>query len=66
MMYLKVIALTCFPFMVTEFIAYLIGSFVSVSFNPELWTLDLRTLMPWLGMLFGIALYMKLNKENLV
>jgi len=66
MMYMKVIATTCFPFVVTEFIAYLIGSFINVSFNPEMWTLDLRILMPWAGMLFGIALYMKLNHERLV
>lgn len=66
MMYMKAILLTCIPFVITLFVSYLVGSFISVSLNPENWTMDLRTLMPWFGMLFGLALYMKLNHERLV
>ena len=66
MMYFKCLSLTCIPFVMTMFMSYLIGSFISASWNPELWTLDARVYMSILGACFGYAVYLKLSHENLV
>lgn len=65
-LYFKTIFTTATPFIVTMFFAYLIGSFLNVSFNPVDWTMDMRVLMSEFGVMFGIALYMKLYYERLV
>lgn len=65
-LYFKVIFTACVPFVVTLFMAYMIGSFLNVSFNPTEWTMDMRVLMSEFGIMFGIALYMKLYYERLV
>lgn len=64
--YLKTIFLTIVPFCVTLAMAYLIGSFLNVSFNPVDWTTDMRIVMSTFGWTFGGALYMKLRYERLV
>lgn len=66
MMYFKCLSLTCIPFVITMFMSYLIGSFISASWNPEIWTLDTRIYMSFVGMCFGYAVYCKLSHENLL
>lgn len=65
-LYFKTIFTACVPFSVTCFIAYLIGSFLCVDFNPAEWTMDMRILMAEFGVMFGGALYLKLYYEDLV
>jgi len=65
-MYFKAIGLTSIPFITTMFFAYLIGSFLNVSWDPAEWTMDMRILMSIFGMCFGGALYVKLRWERLV
>ena len=64
--YFRTILVTAVPFCITLFFAYLIGSFLSVSWNAAEWTLDMRVLMAEFGVCFGGALYMKLRSELLV
>ena len=63
--YFKTIFVTAVPFVITLFFAYLIGSFLNVSWNAAEWTPDMRILMSEFGMFFGLALYMKLYRETL-
>lgn len=65
-LYLKTIFATITPFFVTLAMAYLIGSFLNVSFNPVDWTVDMRIVMATFGWVFGVALYVKLKFERLV
>ena len=65
-MYFKAIAVTLVPFMVSMLFFYLIGSFLSVSFDPADWTLDMRALMAIFGGVFGLGMYTKLQLENLL
>lgn len=65
-LYFKTIFTTAVPFVVTMFFAYLIGSFLNVSFNPVDWTMDMRIFMSIFGMVFGIMLWLKLTFERLV
>lgn len=64
--YFKTIFATATPFAITLFFAYLIGSFLNVSWNAADWSGDMRILMSEFGMAFGGALYMKLRVEMLV
>ena len=64
--YFRTIFVTIMPFVTTLFFAYLIGSFLSVSFNPAEWTIDMRMLMSEFGVAFGGALLLKLRSERLV
>ena len=64
--YFKTIFITAVPFAITLFFAYLIGSFLSVDWNPAEWTMDMRILMTEFGVAFGGALYLKLRSEMLV
>ena len=61
--YFKIIFATVVPFVVTFFASYLVGSFISVSWHPMDWTLELREYMSVMGTCFGYALYSKLNHE---
>lgn len=65
-LYCKTIFTTITPFFVILAMAYLIGSFLNVSFNPVDWTADMRIVMATFGWTFGGALYMKLRYERLV
>jgi len=65
-MYFKSIAVTIVPFVVSMFMFYLIGSFLSVSFDPAEWTLEMRSLMAIFGGVFGGAMYLKLQLERLL
>ena len=65
-LYFKTIFTTAVPFVITCFMAYLIGSFLNVSWNPVDWTLDMRILMSIFGMVFGVMLWFKLTFEGLV
>ena len=65
-LYLKTIFATITPFFVTLAMAYLIGSFLNVSFNPVDWTVDMRIVMATCGWVFGVALCVKLKFERLV
>lgn len=61
--YFKIIFAVTTPFVVTFFASYLVGSFISVSWDPAGWTLELREYMAVMGVCFGYALHMKLNHE---
>ena len=52
---------TVFPFVVSCAICYLIGSFISVSFDPANWTMDCRIFMSLCGVAFGFAMLMKIE-----
>jgi len=45
------------PFISGFFCVYLVGSFISVSFNPSQWTESLRVLMCIQGLGLGFALW---------
>ena len=63
--YFKTIFTTLMPFMLGLLGAYLVGSFINVALNPELWTVDSRVFMSIAGMVFGLMLYARLNLEGL-
>ena len=64
--YFNTLFLTLVPFALGFAVCYLIGSFVSVSFDPMLWTLETRSIMSLFGFVWGLALYAKLSIEELV
>ena len=59
--YFATIGLTLIPFAVSMFCCYLIGSFISLSFSPELWTMEMRMFMSLVGVVFGVGLYAKVE-----
>ena len=61
--YFATIGLTLIPFAVSMLCCYLIGSFISLSFDPTLWTEHMRMLMSLIGMVFGCALYAKVENS---
>ena len=65
MKYFQTIFTVVFPFAVTLFVAYLIGSFMNTSFNPVDWTIESRQFMPTAGLIFGFALLLRLHWEDL-
>ncbi len=58
---IKLIGSTLLPFAVTFFVMYLVGSFVSVSWDTATWSWELRVLMATFGITFGFALWMRLE-----
>jgi len=64
-LYFKTIFTTAVPFVLALLGAYLVGSFINVALNPELWTVDSRVFMSIAGMVFGLMLYARLNIEGL-
>ena len=64
--YFKTIFVNVIPFMLMLATAYLVGSFVNVSWNPVEWDRDARIVTSIWGLGFGVALHMKLYAEALV
>lgn len=64
-LYFKTICSTVIPFIVGMFGAYLIGSFMNASLTPIEWTIESRQFMSVAGLIFGFALYVRLNIEGL-
>lgn len=64
--YFKTLFITIVPFVLAFFLCYLIGSFVEVAFDTALWDKDTRMTTVAGGILWGIALYVKLMFEGLV
>ena len=64
--YFKTIFVNVIPFMLMLAAAYLVGSFVNVSWNPVEWDRDARIVTSIWGLGFGVALHMKLYAETLV
>ena len=64
--YFKTIFVNFMPFMLMLAAAYLVGSFVNVSWNPIEWDRDARIVTSIWGLGFGVALHMKLYAEALV
>jgi hypothetical protein len=62
---IKTIALTLLPFVVTLAFFYLIGSFISVSFNPAEWSMECRILTTAIGFIFGFMVTYKLESSNI-
>jgi len=62
--YLYAIILAINPFAVCLFCAYLLGSFMSVSWNTELWTFEMRCFMVCTGLVYGVALSIKLRSYD--
>ena len=54
------------PFVMGFFVCYLIGSFVSVSFDPALWDMGVRLCTAFFGVVWGLAIWLKLVAEGLV
>lgn len=65
-LYFKTLFTTLMPFAIGFFACYLVGSFVSVSLDPMLWTFETRTMCSVIGFLWGGGLYCKLMFEGLV
>ena len=63
-LYFKTIFAAIVPFVLALAGAYLIGSFVNVSWNPVDWERDSRTVLIVWGLIFGFMLYWKLNSEG--
>ena len=59
--YFATIGLTLIPFAVSFACCYLIGSFISLSFDPTLWTEHMRMFMSLVGIVFGAGLYAKVE-----
>ena len=64
--YFKTIFVNVIPFMFMMAAAYLVGSFVNISWNPIEWDRDARIVTSIWGLGFGVALHMKLYAEALV
>ena len=58
--YFETIGFAVIPFVLGMFAAYLVGSFINVSFDPALWEHDSRVFMSIVGLCCGTALYVKL------
>ena len=64
--YFNTLFFTLVPFVLGLFSAYLVGSFVCVSFDPSMWDFNDRMTTAGGGILWSVALYMKLTFEGLV
>jgi nitrate reductase gamma subunit len=64
--YFKTIFINIVPYAITLCAAYLIGSFVNISWNPVDWERDARLVTSIWGITFGGALHTKLFFEGLV
>ena len=64
--YFKTIFVNSVPFILSLLGAYLVGSFVCVSFDPTLWEFNDRLTTAVVGLLWGFALHIKLTWEGLV
>jgi hypothetical protein len=64
--YFKTIFINTAPFVIMVFAAYLLGSFINISWNPVDWEREARLLTSIWGIMFGIALHIKLQFEGLV
>ena len=65
-LYFKTIFATAVPFVLALLGAYLVGSFINISWNPIDWERDARLITSIWGLVFGGAMYMKLYGEGLV
>ena len=64
--YFKTIFAVIVPFVLALCGAYLVGSFINISFSPVEWEPEARLLTSIWGIVFGGALYVKLHFEGLV
>lgn len=64
--YFKTLFITLTPFVIGFFTCYLVGSFINMSFDPVVWTMEARGMTAFGGFMWGIALYCKLMFEGLV
>ena len=62
---IKASGLTLIPFAIMLFCSYLVGSFISVSFNPADWTIILRIFMSSFGSIMGLALWASFSVRGL-
>ena len=65
-LYFKTIFAVAVPFVLALFGAYLVGSFINISFSPMEWERDARMVTSIWGLVFGGMLYSKLYVEGLV
>lgn len=61
--YLNRCAFVLFPFAISYAVAYLIGAFVSASWNLAEWTESWRMVDALIGNVYGYALYVRLEWE---
>ena len=64
--YFKTIFAVAVPFVLAMCGAYLIGSFINVSWNPIDWERDARLVTTIWGLVFGFMLYGKLYHEGVI
>lgn len=62
---IKTIHQSLTPIAVGLFLFYLIGSFISVSFNPIDWSMECRIVTTVFGFIFGLAIEMKLVSSKI-
>ena len=65
MEYIIKVIKTIAPFFITSAIIYLLGSFISVSFNPIEWSEELRLTAVINVLGWGVALWCRLAQEML-
>ena len=65
-MYFKTAFCALMPFAIGLGFCYLLGSFIEVAFNTELWTREMRLSTVGGGIGLGVALYFRLWVEGLV
>ena len=64
--YFKTVLATVVPFALAMLGAYLVGSFINISWDPVDWERDARLVTSIWGLVFGGMLYVKLHYEGLV
>lgn len=64
--YFNTIFFNLVPFVIGFFVCYLIGSFVSVSFDPMFWDIGTRLCTAFFSVVWGLAIWLKLVAEGLV
>jgi hypothetical protein len=65
-LYFKTIFVHVVPFIIMLGAAYLLGSFINVSWNPIDWTSEARLITSIWGIGFGFALAIRLRMEGVI
>ena len=65
-LYARTIFVNLVPFVLGFFTCYLVGSFVSVSFDPVFWTIEARGVTAVCGFIWGMGIWLKLGIEGLL
>ena len=64
--YFNIMFINTIPFIMGFFVCYLVGSFVSVAFDPVMWSIEARIITATCGFFWGCAIWIRLGVEGLV